>query len=320
MNKRDLASLSDDERHQLLLLASGQGRADVLNDVLATCVPEKGKDTIAALARVDADGWSVLHHAVWHRRLDVVRLLLRAGVPADLVATGGAHAGHTARGLLPDDSEVGVGAVSAAAARGVRQAFGAELLQCAVLGDVARTRQLLRGGASPQLRLGPVGAAGPTVAELAAELGGGARHNPAMALLVHSRIAPRVVGPPPTPKAPTPPALLRIEVLLGAAAFDLAFHTVGTSLGDDGGGDMGLDLAAWALGPRTFVWYHIRVTLTPVVAPEWCPFCHQDAAEASIPAFRTPLPSYLIRRRYREFENMHVSFAPLSVSQVLSSF
>jgi hypothetical protein len=315
MDKHDLQSLSDDERHQLLLLASVQGRADVLNDVLATCVPAKGEDKIAALARVDADGWSVLHHAVWHRRLDVVRLLLRAGVPADLVATGGAHAGHTAWGLLPDDSEVVVGTVSAAAALAVRQAFGAELLQCAVLGDVVRTRQLLRGGASPQLRLGPVGAAGPTVAELAAEFGGGARHNPAMAFLVNSRIDPRVGGPP---QAPTPPTLLREEALLGAAAFDLAFHTVGTSLGDDGGGDVGLDLAAWALGPRTCVWYHIRVTLAPVVAPEWCPFGDADAAEAAIPTSRAPPPSYLIRRRYREFEKMHVSFAPLSVSQVSS--
>lgn len=339
MDKQDLTSLSEDERFQMLLLASVEGRTNIVNEILASCIPKKGSASAPSLSRVDSGGLSALHHAVLHRHLDVVRLLLRAGAPADLFAgEGGPHVGKTAWGLLPEVDKLKEGEAKAEksasdndadtqeALLAARRVFGAELLQCAALGDVERTQQLLRSGVSPHVQLGTANAGGKdqTVAELALELGGSALNNPAVALLVDACGDEPSSGKPSPSSAPPTQQQRQDVATISSMPFDLMFRTEDSTVENDRSNSQKDDWIS-GLATPTFVRYHIRVSVEPVggVAPEWCPFGDEDeevdeenaspspssspqSQEAQSPP-RTACPSYLIRRRFREFVDLLVS-------------
>jgi hypothetical protein len=332
IGSHDVASLSEDDRHQMLLLASAQGRANVVNELLASYIPKKGGDAMGLLSRVDLDGLSALHHAVLHRHLDAVRLLLRAGAPADLVVgAGGAHEGKTAWGLLPNDEilELDAGAdadhgddAADADARGtvlaVRRVFGAELLQCAALGDVERTQQLLRSGLSPHVRLGTATAGGndQTVAELALELGGSVLNNPAVALIVDA-CGDELHNMPLLSSEPLAQQQLDASSI-SSASFGLTFRTVDSTVEYGSISSNNDDWVSGLAAPTSFVRYHIRVSVEPVggVAPDWCPFGDEVDAETESEEVASPTPakspsmlcpSYLLCRRFREFVELLVS-------------
>ena len=175
----DISSLPEEELEKLMIHASAEGRADVIGRLLSSKPALKNC--------VDEEGLGPLHHAVLRSQVDAVRSLLRAGVPAEIKATSGEHAGKTARQLADHDDSV---------AEAIRGAFAAELLQSVMLGDADRTADLLRGGVSPSEPVGP-GADSKSLLEFIEDLSVGEAPSPAVELLRNANL--------PTPSAATPP-------------------------------------------------------------------------------------------------------------------
>lgn len=130
----ELSALSPAEIRLLLFKGVDDGRLDIVHRVL-TASPELRR-------AVDDEGSSLLHRAVRSSQVDVLRSLLRSGVPADALRAQktALHVALETTGLARRDA--------------LCDAFSAELLQSVMVDDPEKTTELLRAGVSPHARVG----------------------------------------------------------------------------------------------------------------------------------------------------------------------
>ncbi len=99
----------------LLMHAAEHGRSDAIMTVLRLNPKLKHY--------TDLQGLSPLHYSVSNGHIDCVRLLLRCGIPSDVVAKTGQHLGKTALQLASLSKHES----------SIRSAFSAEMLQSVVM-------------------------------------------------------------------------------------------------------------------------------------------------------------------------------------------
>ncbi|CAK9085068.1 Inversin [Durusdinium trenchii] len=121
-----------EERRQVLLYAAGSGRADIISMAIEQETAEGG-DVASLLTSQDEKKGTALHEACRNGHLDVVRLLLLRGAPAD------ARDGH-------GQSPFQVAAECPEKFEKLRGAFEAELFKRCATGDTAGAEALAKGG------------------------------------------------------------------------------------------------------------------------------------------------------------------------------
>ena len=122
-----------EERRQVLHYAAGNGRADIVSLAIEQEIADNG-DVTSLLASQDEKG-TALHEACRNGHVDVARLLLLRGAPADV---------HDANGKAP--FQVALAECPSAKFDQLRAAFEAELFKRCATGDTAGAESLARGG------------------------------------------------------------------------------------------------------------------------------------------------------------------------------